>query len=179
MTDASAYPVPVGGASGFQSDIAHLMARLSPLPGQAIIETRCGTGDHLRALALATDGRTSFLGVSDDPGMITVARHLASTLLPAVARAIAFRRSDLCAMVLPSGAFAGGFIRVHGADMAGPDAMPDAILSELARVILPGGWMVCIGIGTDGETMRSRLQRLGLLDVHVSAPGAVAGRKFL
>ncbi len=82
-------------------------------------------------------------------------------------------------MVLPSGAFAGGFVRIHGADMEGPDAMPDTVLTELARVILPGGWMVCLGIGTDEETMRSRLQRLGLLDVHVFAPGAVAGRKFL
>ena len=177
MTDASADPV--GSASGFQADIAHLMARLSPQPGQAIIETRCGSGDHLRALAFATGGRTSFLGVSDDPGVITDARHLASTLPPHVARAIAFRRSDLRAMVLPSGAFAGGFVRIHGADMEGPDAMPDTVLTELARVILPGGWMVCLGIGTDGETMRSRLQRLGLLDVHVFAPGAVAGRKFL
>lgn len=177
MTDASADPV--GSAPGFQSDIAHLIARLSPLPGQAIIETRCGTGDHLRTLALATGGRTSFLGVSDDPDVITEARHLASTLPPGIARAIAFRRSDLRAMVLPSGAFAGGFVRIHGEDMAGPDAMPDTVLTELARVILPGGWMVCLGIGTDGETMRARLQRLGLLDVHVCAPGAVAGRKFL
>lgn len=177
MTDASADPV--GSAPGFQSDIAHLIARLSPLPGQAIIETRCGTGDHLRTLALATGGRTSFLGVSDDPDVITEARHLASTLPPGIARAIAFRRSDLRAMVLPSGAFAGGFVRIHGEDMAGPDAMSDTVLTELARVILPGGWMVCLGIGTDGETMRARLQRLGLLDVHVCAPGAVAGRKFL
>lgn len=177
MTDVSADPV--GIPSDFQADIAYLMARLSPLPGQAIIETRCGTGDHLRALALTTGGRTSFLGVSDDPGVITEARHLASTLPPAIARAIAFRRSDLRAMVLPSGAFAGGFVRIRGTDMVVPDAMPDTVLTELARVILPGGWMVCLGLGTDGETMRSRLQRLGLLDVHVSAPGAVAGRKFL
>jgi len=111
--------------------------------------------------------------------VITEARQLASTLPPQIARAIAFRRSDLGAMVLPSGAFAGGFVRIHGAGTDGPDAMPDTVLTELARVILPGGWMVCLGIGTDEETMRSRLQRLGLLDVHVSAPGAVAGRKFL
>ena len=171
-------PFPVGVPSATPGDLARAVAvRLEAVPGQTVLVAPCGDGDLAIGLARVLPRGARVLGVDGDPRAIDAARAAAAMFPPEDARALAWRVAAPRALPLASGAFGGACTDAGRL----PAADADAILGELARAVLPGGWVVVVadGLGADAIAgLRDRLVRRNLREV-IATADLVAGRKAL
>lgn len=114
------------------------LARLGLRPGQAVLDAGCGPGTDtfdLEKLVLP-GGRVVGVDLSDD--MIAAARRRAVALGSGVELVV----SDICSLDLPDEVFDLArcvLVLLHVRD-------PIAALSEMVRVLRPGGQVVCIDV---------------------------------
>jgi SAM-dependent methyltransferase len=111
-----------------------LLPLLEAQPGQPVLEVGCGTGAVIRELVQLTDGQVPITGV--DPSRIALEFAEAQTRSDAVE----FCHMDGRALDFADGAFAAAFssrVLIHAAE-------PDKVVAEMARVIAPGGRVLCI-----------------------------------
>lgn len=148
--------------------------RLALVPGQTVIEAPCGDGRFTLALAESLPPGVRILGVDPSASLIDLARRHTTELPRRIADAIAWRKASPQTLPLASGAFGGACTqlgRVKTDDVS-------SIITELARTVLPGGWVVGVSTHDTTLTLREVFVRCNLRDVVVD-DGLVAGRKRL
>ena len=163
-----------------------LLPLLDLRPGETALEVGCGSGALLRELARLTDGRARLVGI-DPSGLVLdqARRETEADGRGAFAEAIEYRRMDGRALAFPAGSFDAAVcsrVLIHAAD-------PERIVAEMARVVRPGGRVLCIepahqfSAGVDdqlrekgsaftntdiGRELLGLLRRAGLRDVGVT-----------
>lgn len=111
---------------GIADAIAHAVSALDPQPGERVLDIATGTGWAARSIAARGAAVT---GVDLGPGVIEAAKALSP------GAEIDFRVGDAEALDFPDGHF-DAVISTFGVMFARD---PDAVASELARVVKPGG----------------------------------------
>ncbi len=127
------YATPLGGRVDRLEKQA-VGALLPPLNGLRILEAGCGTGSF--SLDLAARG-ARVVGMDRSAAMLSRARAKARER----SKGIAWVQGDLVQLPFPAGSFA-GVVAILSLDFM---ASREAALSELARVLRPGGFLV-IGV---------------------------------
>lgn len=118
--------VLVWGPEGLDEDDAHLLGPAPDLPGARVLEVGCGGGQGVRWAAAR--GATA-VGVDTSFGMLT-------SIGPAPTGGPALVQADARALPLPQ-AWADAAFSAYGALPFVADV--DAVLAEVARVLVPGG----------------------------------------
>jgi SAM-dependent methyltransferase len=154
-----------------------VIARLDLVPGEVLLVAPCAAGALAIALATALPRGVRVLGVDADTAAIGRAREATNSLPAKAARDLAWRVASPRALTLASGSCGG--VVIEAARLPPGDA--DAIVGEVARTVVPGGWVVVI-VG-DGElasaaAVRDSLVSCNLREVEVR-DGLVWGRKAL
>ena len=124
---------------GVSDALAHAAQRLSPEPGERVLDIATGTGWSARNMA-RMGART--IGVDIAPDLLAAARELSVHLDPA----IDFVEADAEALPFEDGAF-DAVISTFGVMFAGDHA---AAARELARVCRPGGRIALIVWAPEG-----------------------------
>jgi len=117
-----------------------LLALLEPVDGP-VLEVGCGTGVLVRELVQLTGGRVPVTGV--DPSRLALDQaelDTAAAGLGALAEAITYRQMDGRSLQFADGTFPAAYssrVLIHAAE-------PARIVAEMARVVQPGGRVLCI-----------------------------------
>ena len=138
---------------------------------------RSGDGALATDLAAALPRGVRVLGVDADPNAINRARSATHALRPEIARDLAWRVASPQAITVASGSCGGAVTEASRL----PPGNADAIVREVARTVLPGGWVVVVIHDpdlVDVATVRDRLVRCNLREVGVG-DDLVWGRKAL
>ena len=155
-----------------------IIARLDLVPGQVLLVAPCGDGALATDLATALPRGVRVLGVDADPNAIIRARSATHALRPEISRDLAWRVASPQAITVASGSCGGAVIdaaRLPNGEHA------DATIREVARTVLPGGWVVAVVDVTDPvnvATVRDALVRCNLRECAVG-DGLAWGRKAL
>jgi ubiquinone/menaquinone biosynthesis C-methylase UbiE len=118
-----------------------LLPLLEPQPGHPVLEVGCGTGVLVRELVQLTHGRVPVTGV--DPSRLALDQaelDTAAANLGPLAEAITYRQMDGRSLQFPDGAFPAAYssrVLIHAAE-------PARVVAEMARVVQPGGRILCI-----------------------------------
>jgi ubiquinone/menaquinone biosynthesis C-methylase UbiE len=115
-------------AAELQPVASSVVARAAVLPGEAMLDLACGTGN---AALLAAARGARVVGIDDAPRLLDVARRRAQ----AQHLEVDFREGDLLQLPLPADA-CDVVVSVFGVIFA---SNPAAALAEIGRVIRPGG----------------------------------------
>lgn len=156
-------------------------------PGETAIEVGCGAGALLRELGRLTRGQVALVGV--DPSGLVLARARRETAEAdpgSLAGVITYQQMDGRALAFPDGSFDAAVcsrVLIHAAD-------PERIVAEMARVVRPGGRVLCVEpahqfwAGVDdrlrektsaftnpnvGRELLGMLRRAGLRDVTITS----------
>jgi ubiquinone/menaquinone biosynthesis C-methylase UbiE len=111
-----------------------LLPLLEARPGRPVLEVGCGPGAVIRALLELTGGRVPIVGVDPSRAALDIAR---ADITSDVVR---FEHMDGRRLAFPDASFAAAFcsrVLIHAAD-------PPSIVGEMARVVEPGGRVLCI-----------------------------------
>ena len=137
-------------------------ARLAP--GMAALDVACGTGKVATSLAKAVGPRGRVVGLDFSPRMIDRARRERS------APGLSFVVGDALALPFDDGSFDASTIAF------GMRNLPDYArgFAEMARVVRPGGRVVCLEISRPGSTVGRAIQRW--FDWIVPVIGRAAGQ---
>jgi SAM-dependent methyltransferase len=119
---------------------AAISARLDLVPGQIALVAPCADGRMPIALAAASPRGVRILGVDHDRSAIARAREATEALPTEISRDLAWRVASPQALTIASGSCGGA---VAEASLL-PDGEADAIVGEIARAVLPGGWVVVV-----------------------------------
>lgn len=125
-------PRAAGWDSRFPDDgpaYATAAGMLGLRPGDAVLDAGCGTGRALPALRAAVGPRGTVLGADLTPAMLEEAARAGRGVSGALLRA------DVARLPLRDGALDA----VFGAGLVSHLARPGAAMTELARVVRPGG----------------------------------------
>ncbi|MBO2518160.1 MAG: class I SAM-dependent methyltransferase [Firmicutes bacterium] len=111
-------------------------------PGERVLDVCCGTGDLTFLAAREVGPRGEVVGLDFSAGMLEVARQKTAALGPAQAElaSIHWVEGDALALPFPDGSFdrvVTSFGMRNVADVA-------RAFQEMARVVRPGGWVVCL-----------------------------------
>jgi ubiquinone/menaquinone biosynthesis C-methylase UbiE len=132
-----------GGWGEKEARYADLFRRLGLQPGGVALEVGCGAGGASRLLARVVDG-VRVVGV--DPSRLAVAEAIRLTHVAALADRVSFEAMDGRQLTYPDVAFDAVFatrVLVHAFD-------PEEILSEMLRVLRPGGRCLLVEPDRDG-----------------------------
>ena len=157
--------------------IQAIIGRLDLVPGEVLLVAPSADGRLAIALATALPRGVRVLGVDADTAAIGRARAATASLSAEIARDLAWRVASPGALTLASGSCGGAVTEASRV----PPGDADAIVREVARTILPGGWVVVVIHDPDlvgVATVRDRLVRCNLREVGVG-DGLVWGRKAL
>ncbi len=153
------------GRDGRWRRIAVDATRLSP--GDAVIDVACGTGKLAGALAERVGPFGRVLAVDLAPGMIAEARQQNPDLVQ-----LEFTVADALALPVTDGAFDAATIAF------GLRNLPDfeAAFRELARVVRPGGWVVCLELSVPRPRVWGRVYH-GVFQRSAPLLGSLFGRR--
>jgi len=158
--------------------IQAIVGRLDLVPGEVLLVAPSADGRLAIALATALPRGVRVLGVDADTAAIGRAREATASLSAQIARDLAWRVASPGALTLASGSCGGAVIEAPRL----PDGEhADATIREVARTVLPGGWVVVVIRDpdlVDVATVRDRLVRCNLREVGVG-DDLVWGRKAL
>jgi ubiquinone/menaquinone biosynthesis C-methylase UbiE len=118
-----------------------LLPLLEPEPATPVLEVGCGTGVLVRELVHLTHGQVSITGV--DPSRLALDQaesETAAANLGPLGKAIVYQQMDGRALRFADRAFAAAYssrVLIHAAE-------PARIVTEMARVVRPGGRILCI-----------------------------------
>lgn len=118
--------------AGLVTDEAAFMAQHLPLAGARVVELGCGKGELARALLAGH-------GVAEVTGFEVDARQHAANLASAVTPGLHFAAGGAEAIPLPDACCQGVLMlkSLHHVPMP----LMDQALGEIARVLVPGGWL--------------------------------------
>ena len=154
-----------------------VIARLDLVPGEVLLVAPCADGALAITLATALPRGVRVLGVDADAAAIGRAREATNSLPAKIARDLAWRVSSPRALTIASGSCGGAVTEASRL----PSGDADAIVGEVARTALPGGWVVVI-VGdrehANVAAVQDILIRRNLREVEMS-DGLVWGRKAL
>ena len=122
---------------------AELFRRLGLQSGSVALEVGCGAGGASRLLAQVVEG-ARVVGV--DPSRLAVDEAIRLTDAAGLAGRVSFETMDGRRLSYPDGAFDAVFasrVLVHAFD-------PEGILSEMLRVLRPGGRLLVVEPDRDG-----------------------------
>ena len=186
-TSRSGNPVPEADVAAMFDDIAPVYDRMNTLmtlgfdgrwrraaltathlsSGDAVIDVACGTGKLAGALAERVGPFGRVLAVDLAPGMIAEARQQNPDLVQ-----LEFTVGDALALPASDGAFDAATIAF------GLRNLPnfEAAFRELARVVRPGGWVVCLELSVPRPRIWGRIYHSAF---RRSAPllGSLFGRR--
>ena len=158
--------------------IQAIVGRLDLVPGEVLLVAPSADGRLAIALATVLPRGVRVLGVDADTEAIGRARAATASLSAEIARDLAWRATSPGALTLASGSCGGAVIEAPRL----PDGEhADATIREVARTVLPGGWVVVVIRDpdlVDVATVRDRLVRCNLREVGVG-DDLVWGRKAL
>jgi demethylmenaquinone methyltransferase/2-methoxy-6-polyprenyl-1,4-benzoquinol methylase len=142
-------------------DAAHLS------PGDAVIDVACGTGKLAGALAERVGPFGRVLAVDLAPGMIAEAEHQNPDLVQ-----LEFTIADALALPVAEATFDAATIAF------GLRNLPDyeAAFRELARVVRPGGWVVCLELSVPRPRVWGRFYH-GVFQRSAPLLGSLFGRR--
>jgi demethylmenaquinone methyltransferase/2-methoxy-6-polyprenyl-1,4-benzoquinol methylase len=135
--------------------------------GDAVIDVACGTGKLAGALAERVGPFGRVLAVDLAPGMIAEARQQNPDLVQ-----LEFTVGDALALPAPDGAFDAATIAF------GLRNLPnfEAAFRELARVVRPGGWVVCLELSVPRPRVWGRVY-YGVFQRSAPLLGSLFGRR--
>jgi SAM-dependent methyltransferase len=140
-----------------QTAMDRAIAAMAIKPGDRVLDVGCGPGDFLPRLALAVGPRGFIAALDHARGFLTEARALVASIL--LETRVEYIEGDALALPFPDGSFDSAHterVLMHLDD-------PDRALSELRRVVKPGGRIVCVEpdlVGMRIDHQRPELARL-------------------
>jgi ubiquinone/menaquinone biosynthesis C-methylase UbiE len=155
------------GRSGYMGVVRGLLDALAIMPGESVLEVGCGSGVIMRELARRTAGANRLIGRDMSPYLLREARALAR-------RAGLIDRIDFGegrAEALP---LADGAVDVALSSTVFEEGDADMMLSEIVRVIRPGG-RVGITVNAVDMPFWVNLPLDPALKAKVDAPGIIGG----
>ena len=136
-----------GGRDGDPAQYRGVFDTLAVVEGEHVLDVGCGTGGAVRALAAMVGGVGRVVGLDVSRTMVEEARARAANF----AATVEFVLGDAHAMPFPDDMFDAAYaLRVF--EILGD---PRRVLSEMARVLRPGGRLVVNGINMDAWTIDS------------------------
>jgi SAM-dependent methyltransferase len=112
-----------------------LLPLLDGRPGQHVLEVGCGTGVLVRELVTLTGGAVRVIGVDPSRIILEVAAEDTTDM-----HQIEYRQMDGRALDFADGSFSAAYcsrVLIHAAE-------PERVVAEMARVVEPGGRVMCI-----------------------------------
>jgi SAM-dependent methyltransferase len=167
----------VPGVADLPTVIQAIIRRLDLVPGEVLLVAPCADGRLAIALAKALPRGVRVLGVDADPCAINRARSATHALRPEISRDLAWRLASPQAITVASGSCGGAVIDATRL----PDADHDGTITDVARTVFPGGWVVIVVDDTDlinGAAVRASLVRCNLRECAIG-DGLAWGRKAL
>lgn len=118
-----------------------LLPWLGAIAGEEVLEVGCGSGVSTTEFVAMTGGRVRLLAVDASRAAVDAARaRVARYLTEALAAAVAFETMDGRRLAIAEPRFDGAFC----CRVLGHATSPDLVVSEMLRVVRPGGRLLCI-----------------------------------
>lgn len=156
-----------GGRDADPAQYRGVFDMLAAVGGERVLDVGCGTGGAVRALAAAVGNLGRVVGLDVSRTMVEEARARAADC-PAP---VEFVLGDAHAMPFPDGTFDAAYsLRVF--EIIGD---PRRVLSEMARVLRPGGRLVVNGIDMDALTIDSPDRELTRKVIHYACDVSTHG----
>ncbi len=137
-------------------------------PGLALLDIGCGTGELVVRAESAVDGNGTFVGLDSEPGMIAQAKRKALDR----SASVTFEEASIDAIPYPDATFdvVTSSLMFHHLD----DAQQRDGLTEILRVLSPGGTLLIVDINTAKRSVISRLPGHRTADTTDRVSGEVA-----
>jgi len=110
------------------------MVRLKLKPGHVAVDVGCGLGFDVARLANVVSPGGSSIGIDNSEKLLSAARNAFAAV-----EGVSFVQGDIHSLGIPSNSVDG--IRVDRTLQHVQD--PQRVISEMVRVLKPGGWLVC------------------------------------